>query len=73
MACGCGKRVRIPGAQRTATDDPSKHVDPTRALFAAAMPRLTVIPAGGGKGKTFSTQSAAEDYARRTGGKVVPG
>ena len=69
MPCNCGKR----GVSRTTTSPASgSTVDPTRALFAAAMPRYRVVPRGGGAGKQFSTQSAAEDYARRTGGRVVP-
>lgn len=67
MPCNCGGR----GRQANISSE-RVHVDPTRALFAAAMPRYEVKPQGGGTGKRFSTQTAAEDYARRTGGKVVP-
>jgi len=68
MACNCGKR-RPPGPG--ITEAGQQHVDPTRALFAAAMPRYEVIPRSGGSGKMFSTQQAAEDYARRIGGRIV--
>jgi hypothetical protein len=68
MGCNCGKRkAPAPGV----TEAGGKYTDPTRALFAAAMPRYEVVPRSGGGGKTFSTQQAAEDYARRIGGRVV--
>lgn len=72
MPCNCGGR-RAANSRQPASEQDRPYVDPTRAMFAAAMPTYTVVPRGGGKGRRFSTQSAAEDYARRTGGTVTTG
>ena len=68
MGCNCGKSRRARNASANSTpssnDRPSNYVDPTRALFAAARPQYEV------KGKRFSTQTAAEEYARRIGARV---
>lgn len=66
-SCGGGRRAET----RSSTSDSREYVDPTQAVFAAATPRYRVVPhSGSSTGKTFSTQVAAEDYARRTGGIV---
>ena len=65
--CGsCGGRKRVVKPQPTNT------VDPTKAIYAAAMPRYAVTIGGSTTGKTFSTYAAAADYARRRGGTVRP-
>jgi hypothetical protein len=69
--CGsCGGARR--GETRTVNNERRVQVDPTAAVFAAATPRFKVVKHAGpqSEGKVFSTQSAAEDYARRTGGIV---
>jgi hypothetical protein len=69
--CGtCGGKRR--GETRgSGPSERRERVDPTLAVFAAATPRFKVVRSQIDQtGKTFSTQSAAEDYARRTGGIV---
>lgn len=76
--CGCTSnkpKRQAPGtagaARQTQAIEP---IDPTRALFAAAMVRTsswTVLPHSGApmhKGKNFSSKAAADDYARKTHG-----
>lgn len=70
MGCNCGK-ARAQSARRGAVVEANReHVDPTRALFAAARPSYEVVAHAGGRGKRFSTLAAAQDYARRTRGVI---
>lgn len=71
MGCNCGSKGRT--VNRSGRVVVSDHVDPTRALFAAARPTYEVIRSAGqapGSGKRFTTHQSAVDYARRTNGIV---
>lgn len=71
MGCNCGKNKRL-NRRGVAVEEPRVHIDPTRAVFAAARPPAYVVVSHSGQltGKRFSTLVAAQDYARRTGGII---
>lgn len=72
MSC-CGRSSHSSGSRQTAVTEGPPPIDPTRALFAAATPAYVVVRNAGetsDRGKRFSTQLAAEDYARRIGGII---
>jgi len=59
VACGCRGKT------------PRTHIDPTRAVTAAARVGYEVVPSQTAtRGKRFSSMSAAQDYARRSGGII---
>lgn len=69
--CGSCGGARRPEVRRSASAQSREYVDPTQAVFAAASPKFRVVKTAGSQvGKQFSTQAAAEDYARRTGGII---
>ena len=69
MSC-CGNR------RKTATGDPASPREPgqvpsAETFVASAKPRYTVVARRtDATGKSFSTLTAAQDYARRSGGIV---
>jgi hypothetical protein len=68
MPCGCGKRIA-----RNAATAPRKQGSVTSAesFAASANPRyLVVARQTSTSGTRFSTLTAAQDYARRTGGII---
>jgi hypothetical protein len=69
MPCGCGGK-RIPHDAATAPRKPG--IVPSAETFAAsAQPRyLVVARQTSTDGKRFSTLTAAQDYARRSGGII---
>lgn len=71
MACGsCGDRRRTMHDRRRAGTDTRRSVPPN-ALTAGAKPRYLVVPNQLSRdGKRFSTLTAAQDYARSTGGII---
>jgi hypothetical protein len=76
MGCGCGKRgttTSFAGAARTPATIPADRSTPAarRGVTAAARVSYVVSKPGGERGRKFSTLSAAQDYARATGGTVA--
>lgn len=68
MSCGCGKRVARNAAQAPRRPGPAPSAE---AFAASAQPRyLVVARQTSTDGKRFSTLTAAQDYARRSGGII---
>jgi hypothetical protein len=68
MACACGKRIDRNAATAPRVQGPAPSAD---QILASAQPRyLVVARQTSTDGKRFSTLTAAQDYARRSGGII---